>query len=192
MPQEDWQETSTKLRRRRWWRWLLALLFVLILLDETSTFIGFEPPPCGDAHDERIEGKTRDIFRVILIRTIDGWGERYWELEDGTLLRYDFKFFDNFAEDLQQTKWKTVERISRDVEIEGVEYPAPSYLDEAREELIEKGGYHATVVEEGMINRSCDMMAAVMLTPESYARYRAEHRLPPLPGLPPVPETDPE
>jgi hypothetical protein len=173
-------------RRRRWWRWPLALLLVLFVLDEIFTFVDFGPPYCGHDLDQQIEGETREAYRANLMDTLDFWGERYWEFEDGTLLRYDFGFFDDFGEAFQQVRWQTVSRISRDTRIDRVDYPAPPYLDEVRRELAAKHGLDHDYLRGHFVARSCEMMAAVVLTPESYARYRARHGLPQLEGLPAV------
>jgi hypothetical protein len=87
--------------RRRWWRWLLLLPVLYLVFDEVFTLIEFEPPYCGHAYYEMIEGETREAYRANLIRILDAWGERYWEFEGGTLLRYDFEFLDDFAESFQ-------------------------------------------------------------------------------------------
>lgn len=178
--------------RRRWGRWLLLLLLSCLLLDEIFTVIDFAPPHCGHARDEEVKGEVRNVFRTHLIHTLDEWGELYWRFNDGRVLRIDLKVLSSFGEDFEQVKWKLIDRISVDTIFGGVEYPAPPYLDEVRRELAEKYSPDHGYLRGDFIASSCEMMAAVVLTPESYARYRAEEGLPTLASLPPVPEHHPE
>jgi hypothetical protein len=191
-PLRDSAEGVPKKPRRRWWRWLLLLTFLAFLLDEMFTFISFDPPNCGHAFYETIDVQTREAYRAYLKSTIDAWGERYWEFEGGTLLRYDFEIFDDFGIGYDQMTRQTATIISRDVTIDGVEYPAPPYLDAVRRELAEKYGPDHDCLRGHFIASSCEMMAAVVLTTESYARYHAAQELPPLSSLLAVPQRHPE
>ncbi|MGH6901015.1 MAG: hypothetical protein ACREJ5_31420 [Geminicoccaceae bacterium] len=178
--------------RRRWGRWLLFLVFGFVVIDHVFTPVEFTPPLCGPELYRRIEGEVREAYRASLIRILDLWGERYWQLEDRSVLRVGFPLFDGFWHDYEQMQWRAADRISQDTTIDGIEYPTPSYLGDVRRELAENHPPDAPFLQGKSISRNCEMMAAVVLTPESYARYRAEQGLPPLVSLPPVPEDDPE
>ncbi|MGH6922064.1 MAG: hypothetical protein ACREJ0_30715 [Geminicoccaceae bacterium] len=123
---------------------------------------------------------------------LDSWGERYWPLEDGSALRVGFPIFDGFWHDYEQMQWRAADRISHDTTIDAVEYSAAPYLDEVRRELAEKYGSEAHFLQGRSVSRNCDLMAAVVLTPESYARYRAEQGAPPLRSLPALDQGDRE
>jgi hypothetical protein len=177
---------------RRWGRWLLLLVVGYVVIDHVFTPFGFRPPLCGPELSRRIEGEVREAYRASLIGILDAWGERYWRREDGSALRVGFPLFDDFWHDYEQMQWRAADRISHDTTIDGVEYPAPGYLDDVRRQLAENHSPDASFLQGQSISRNCDMMAAVVLAPESYARYRAEHGLPPLAALPPVPDRDPK
>lgn len=162
------------------------------MFEKIFTFIEFTPPPCGPELYQRVEGEVREAYRAYLAGGLDNWGGRYWRLEDGSVLRVSFAFFDGFWEDYEQMKWRAADRISHDTTIDGVAYPAAPYLHEVRRELAERHRPDAPFLQGKSVSRNCEMMAAVVLTPQSYARYRAEHGLPPLASLPSVPGREPE